>query len=135
MQLQTGRDLSESLFGVLGYCSNTERVRIGSLAENTHPQVYLKLFNIIDYDNHTLYQLHPQIKEEIRDMLTSDDLGFSEAEARSVIDKSWSDTPENMRIKTTGDLQQIFSDLKVTGMNIFVPGRTHILDTTRGEKN
>ena len=47
-------------------------------------------------------------------MLTSDDLGFSEAEARSVIDKSWTDTPENMRIKTTGDLQQIFSDLQVT---------------------
>ena len=63
---------------------------------------------------------HPQIKEEIRDMLTSDDLGFSEAEARSVIDKSWTDTPENMRIKTTGDLQQIFSDLQVTGMNTFV---------------
>ena len=92
MQLQTGRDLSASLFDVLGYCSNTERVRIGSLAENTHPQ----------------------IKEEIRDMLTSDDLGFSEDEAHSVIEQSWSDTPENMRIKTTGDLQQIFSDLKVT---------------------
>ena len=92
MQLKTGRDLSESLFDVLGYCSNTERVRIGSLAENTHPQ----------------------IKEEIHDMLTSGDLGFSEDEAHSVIEQSWSDTPENMRIKTTGDLQQIFSDLKVT---------------------
>ena len=92
MQLQTGRDLSASLFDVLGYCSNTERVRIGSLAENTHPQ----------------------IKEEIHDMLTSGDLGFSEDEAHSVIEQSWSDTPENMRIKTTGDLQQIFSDLKVT---------------------
>ena len=116
MQLQSGRDLSESLFDVLGYCSNTERVRIGSLAENTHPQ----------------------IKEEIHDMLTSDAQGFSEDEAHSVIESSWTDTPENMRIKTTGDLQQIFSDLKVTDdfvkfctVDIYTLGRKHV-DLTNG---
>ena len=45
-------------------------------------------------------------------------MGFSKDEAHSVIESSWRDTPENMRIKTTGNLKQIFSQLKVRRANI-----------------
>ena len=40
-------DLSKSLFEVLGYCSDTNRVRIGSLAENTHPQIKEEIHDMV----------------------------------------------------------------------------------------
>ena len=46
-------------------------------------------------------------------MQLTSDVGFSKDEANSVIESSWRDTPENMRIKPTGNLKQIFSELKV----------------------
>ena len=47
LQLRTGMDLSKSLFELLGYCSDTNRVRIGSLAENTHPQIKEEIHDMV----------------------------------------------------------------------------------------
>lgn len=43
MQKVTGMDLADPLFDVLGYDHSSRRVRIGALAENTHPQIRIKV--------------------------------------------------------------------------------------------
>ncbi len=51
-------------------------MKIGALAENTHPQ----------------------IRDMIEDML-QEKIGFTPAEARGVVRESWIDTPEKLEIK------------------------------------
>ncbi len=53
-----------------------QQVKIGALAENTHPQ----------------------IRDMIEDML-QEKIGFTPAEARGVVRESWIDTPEKLEIK------------------------------------
>ncbi len=97
MALQVGSDLSDPLYNLLGYCDQTKRVRNGALAEMTHPQ----------------------IKDRVRTML-KEETGFSEIEAESVLDSTWKDTPENMRIKLTGNLHRRFAELKDEGIKIAI---------------
>ncbi len=77
MKSASGRhDLTEDLYDVLGYDHVEQRVRIGALAENTHPQ----------------------IKDMIQDMLQKR-VGFTPSEARFLVNTSWKDTPEDLEIK------------------------------------
>jgi hypothetical protein len=48
MRLEAGMDLSDPLYDVLGYCDKTNKVRIGALAENTHPQIRFVIFKFLD---------------------------------------------------------------------------------------
>ena len=97
MQSITGMDLADPLYDVLGYDHSAKKVRIGALAENTHPQ----------------------IREQIESML-QDTRGFSASEARNVVDRSWKDTPENLEIKMTGDLCNLFEDLQREDVKIAI---------------
>jgi len=65
------------------------KVRMGSLAENTHPQ----------------------IRDTIERMLQRD-CGFSAAEAHRAVASSWLDTPEQLQIKTTVDVAGMFQALR-----------------------
>lgn len=93
----TGVDLSEPLFDVLGYDRTTQKVRIGALAENTHPQ----------------------IREQIEDMLHKD-RGFSRGQAKDAMDSVWRDTPDDLSIKMTGDLHAHFALMKEEEIKIAI---------------
>ena len=92
-----GKDVTDELFDVLGYDHSNKKVKIGALAENTHPQ----------------------IRDKIEDML-EERVGFSETEAKKVVDKSWMDTPEDMKVKMTGDVHDMFERLKASGVKIAI---------------
>ena len=90
-------DISGTLYDVLGYDHEEDKVRIGALAENTHPQ----------------------IKDKIYDMLT-EERGLSEGKARRVVEDTWLDTPEDLSIKLTGNLHRLFHKLKSEGVKIAI---------------
>ena len=46
--------------------------------------------------------------------------GLSEWEAKNVLEKTWKDTPENMQIKVTGNLGDLFSRLKEKNIKIAI---------------
>ena len=77
---------------MLGYDKDSKRVRMGMLAEKTHPY----------------------IKEKVIEMLETHHQ-FSKWEATRVMEKTWKDTPENLQIKMTGNLSSIFRKLKEQG--------------------
>jgi len=98
MSKSTGMtDISGSLYDVLGYDHAEEKVRIGALAENTHPQ----------------------IKDKIYDMLR-EEKGLDEHKAQRVIEDTWLDTPEDLSIKLTGNLHRLFHKLKSEGVKIAI---------------
>ncbi|TRY63969.1 hypothetical protein TCAL_11167 [Tigriopus californicus] len=97
MHSVTGQDLSTHLYDVLGYDHSENKVRIGALAENTHPQIRVK----------------------IEAMLT-ENRGFSEVEAKQAVASSWKDTPEDMKVKMTGDCHDLFNRLKNEGVKIAI---------------
>ena len=90
-------DISGTLYDVLGYDHEEDKVRIGALAENTHPQ----------------------IKDKIYDMLT-EERGLSEGKAKKVVEDTWLDTPEDLSIKLTGNLHRLFHTLKSEGVKIAI---------------
>ena len=61
---------------------------------------------------------HPYIKEKVLEMLIKQ--GFSEWEAKNVLNKTWKDTPENMQIKMTGNLRDLFSRLRARNIKIAI---------------
>ena len=75
MCAETKTDLTSNVYELMGYDSEAKKVRMGMLAEKTHPY----------------------IKEMLKKTLIKQ--GFSEWEASSVLSKTWKDTPENMQIK------------------------------------
>jgi len=89
-------DISGTLYDVLGYDHVEDKVRIGALAENTHPQ----------------------IKDKIYDMLTGE--GLDEKKAEKVLEDTWLDTPEDLSIKLTGNLHRLFRKLKSEGVKIAI---------------
>ena len=92
MKEATTREVSTELYSMLGYDQQSKRVRMGMLAEKTHPY----------------------IMEKVTEMLMTE-FKFSRQEATSVMDKTWKDTPENMQIKSTGNLGSLFKQLKEQG--------------------
>ena len=80
------------LYDMLGYDGATQKVRLGMLAEKTHPYIKQKVGEMLV----TRYQL-------------------PEEEAARVMDKIWFDTPEDLQIKSTGDLGGLFRQLKKQG--------------------
>ena len=61
---------------------------------------------------------HPYIKEKVVEMLIKQ--GFSDWEAKNVLKNTWKDTPENMQIKMTGNLRDLFSRLKAKNIKIAI---------------
>ena len=94
MNRETGRDMSAHVYDVLGYDHEEKKVRIGALAENTHPQ----------------------IKDKIEEMLVSQKLEPSHA--KEVVNSTWKDTPDDMAIKLTANLPKIFGRLKKEGVKV-----------------
>ena len=92
MKAETEKEVSSELYSMLGYDSQNKRVRMGMLAEKTHPY----------------------IKEKVEEMLITE-YKFNDWEAKNVTEKTWKDTPENMQIKMTGNLGAIFENLKNQG--------------------
>ena len=90
-------DLDDHVYDVLGYDHKEKKVGMGTLAENTHPQ----------------------IKQQIEEMLHLKQ-GFCPIKAKEVVDKTWKDTPENMSIKLTGNLHSLFYHLKCQGVKIAI---------------
>ncbi len=107
-------DLTAPLYDVLGYDASRCRVRIGALAENTHPQ----------------------IRTMIEEMLYRD-RGFTPSEASFIVDEAFEDQPGDMKIKTTGDVGGLFERLRCAGIKIAVctsdsrAGTTEFLDRER----
>jgi len=97
MKEETETEVSRELYNMLGYDIHTKRVRMGMLAEKTHPY----------------------IKEKVEEMLVTEHK-FSDWEAKNVMDKTWKDTPENMQIKMTGNIGVIFEKLKSQGVKIAI---------------
>ena len=95
MTKATGQNIAEQVYDVLGYDHAENKVRIGALAENTHPQ----------------------IKDKIEEMLT-ESLDFEPKEAEKVVNETWQDTPEDMKIKLTGNLPELFNRLKSQGVKV-----------------
>ena len=93
MKEETTKEVSTELYSMLGYDQASKRVRMGMLAEKTHPY----------------------IMEKVVEMLMSE-FKFSKEEATEVMDKTWKDTPENMQIKSTGNLGLLFKTLKEQGL-------------------
>ena len=89
---ETETEVSDVLYDMLGYDSKNKKVRLGMLAEKTHPY----------------------IKEKVVEMLISE-YNFSQWEADEVLKKTWKDTPENLQIKMTGNLGGLFQQLKAQG--------------------
>ena len=87
--------MAEHVYDVLGYDHEENKVRIGALAENTHPQ----------------------IREQIEEMLQVS-LKMEPNQAKAVVDTTWRDTPEDMDIKMTGDLAGLFDRLKSQGVKV-----------------
>ena len=94
MKAETEKEVSSELYSMLGYDSQNKRVRMGMLAEKTHPY----------------------IKEKVEEMLIAE-YKFKDWEARDVMEKTWKDTPENMQIKMTGNIGNIFENLKSQGVH------------------
>ena len=90
-------DIDNHLYDVLGYDHKEKRIGMGTLAENTHPQ----------------------IRDKIEEMLQIE-RGFCPVRAKDVVDKTWKDTPENMSIKLTGNLHSLFYRLKKEGVKIAI---------------
>ena len=95
MKAETTKEVSTELYSMLGYDQASKRVRMGMLAEKTHPY----------------------IMEKVVEMLMSE-FKFSKEEATQVMDKTWKDTPENMQIKSTGNLGLLFKTLKKQGLSL-----------------
>merc|ERR1712013_879137 len=74
-------NIAGHVYQLMGYDSDTKKIRMGMLAEKTHPY----------------------IKEKVLEMLIKQ--GHSDLEAKNVLEKTWKDTPENMQIKETGNLR------------------------------
>jgi len=89
--------VAEELYDMLGYDGATQKVRLGMLAEKTHPYIKQKVGEMLV----TRYQL-------------------PEEEAARVMDKIWFDTPEDLQIKSTGDLGGLFRQLKKQGIKIAI---------------
>ena len=85
--------LSSTVQGMMG---SVLQIRMGMLAEKTHPY----------------------IKEKVVEMLIKQ--GFSSWEAKNVLKKTWKDTPENMQIKMTGNLRDLFTRLKEKNIKIAI---------------
>jgi len=96
MCAETETDMSDDVYELMGYDSDTKKIRMGMLAEKTHPY----------------------IKEKVVEMLIKQ--GFSNWEAKKVLDKTWKDTPENMQIKMTGNLRALFTRLKEKSIKIAI---------------
>ena len=90
------------LYDMLGYDGATQKVRLGMLAEKTHPYIKQKVGEMLV----TRYQL-------------------PEEEAARVMDKIWFDTPEDLQIKSTGDLGGLFRQLKKQGSGYRVTRESH----------
>lgn len=97
MKEETTKEVSTELYSMLGYDQASKRVRMGMLAEKTHPY----------------------IMEKVVEMLMSE-FKFSKEEATEVMDKTWKDTPENMQIKSTGNLGLLFKTLKEQDIKIAI---------------
>ena len=88
-------DIDNHLYDVLGYDHKEKRIGMGTLAENTHPQ----------------------IRDKIEEMLTiSHDM--TPKQAKQVVDHTWRETPEDMKIKLTGNLPELFIRLKNQGVKV-----------------
>jgi len=96
MCTETATDMSNDVYNLMGYDSDTKKIRMGMLAEKTHPY----------------------IKEKVVEMLIKQ--GFSHWEAKNVLNKTWKDTPENMQIKMTGNLRDLFTRLKEKNIKIAI---------------
>jgi HAD superfamily hydrolase (TIGR01549 family) len=96
MTAETAKDLSSDVYELMGYDYETKKIGMGMLAEKTHPY----------------------IKEKVAEMLVKQ--GFHELEAKKVLDKTWKDTPENMQIKMTGNLRDLFSRLRERKIKIAI---------------
>ncbi|XP_040572547.1 choline dehydrogenase, mitochondrial [Lepeophtheirus salmonis] len=94
----SGLDLACNLFEVLGYDQANSKVKLGSLAENTHPQ----------------------LKEKVKEMLTNHPQVLCEFKAKEYLNQSWRDTPDNMDIKLTGNLHDLFMRLRSQGIHIAI---------------
>jgi len=97
MNKETEHEVNDELYSMLGYDQESKRVRMGMLAEKTHPY----------------------IKEKVIEMLETHHR-FSRWEATKVMEKTWKDTPENLQIKMTGNLASIFKKLKEQGIKIAI---------------
>ena len=97
MSSATGSDFSSTVYDLMGYCEVTDKFHIGSLAQDTHPQIRVKIKNLL-----------------------MDELGYSEEKATSVIKETWQDTPEDLQIKSTGPLKELFTRLKNEGIKIAI---------------
>jgi len=96
MTLDTRRDQEDEVYRLMGYDSEKREIRMGMLAEKTHPY----------------------IRDKVVEMLVAQ--GFSEWEAAEVLDRTWKDTPENMQIKETGNLRALFQRLQGRGIKIAI---------------
>merc|ERR1711892_1453779 len=96
MSAETDTDVAGDVYELMGYDSDTKKIRMGMLAEKTHPY----------------------IKEKVVEMLIKQ--GFSKWEAENVLKNTWKDTPENTQIKMTGNLRDLFSRLKAKNIKIAI---------------
>lgn len=96
MNAETTHDLTDNVYELMGYDSEKREVRMGMLAEKTHPY----------------------IRDKVVEMLVAQ--GFSEWEAAEVLEKTWKDTPEDMQIKATGNLRALFARLKDQNIKIAI---------------
>merc|ERR1719285_149765 len=96
MNAETDRELSDEVYRLMGYDSEKREIKMGMLAEKTHPY----------------------IRDKVVEMLVAQ--GFSQWEAAEVLEKTWKDTPENMQIKMTGNLRALFKRLKERGIKIAI---------------
>lgn len=97
MKRETKTDVTEQLYDLLGYDHTEKKVRIGPLAENTHPE----------------------IRDKIEEMLTESH-DMTPKHAKEVVDHTWKDTPDDMKIKCTANLPELFSRLKKQGVKIAI---------------
>jgi len=96
MRTETDKDLDDSVYKLMGYDKQAKKVRMGLLAEKTHPY----------------------IKEKVEELLVGE--GFSAWEAKKVVSKTWRDTPDDIKIKMTGNLRSLFQRLKERDIKIAI---------------
>jgi len=96
MRSETNKDMDDNVYRLMGYDKKAKKVRMGMLAEKTHPY----------------------IKEKVVEMLETQ--GFSNWEAKNVVNKTWRDTPNDMQIKLTGNLRTLFQRLKDRNIKIAI---------------
>ena len=96
MAEETRRDLSNSIYKLIGYDRETRKVRIGLLAEKTHPY----------------------IKEKMAHMLGH--IGFSTQDAKDIVEKTWLDTPEDFKVKLMADMRSLFGRLKAKNIKVAI---------------